>query len=92
MRRLLWQEPPNNAAGDWMGMGSAGQEVPPPGGPAQAPPGGAAQGGAADELEDDDEELLAMQRDSAWVRPALPPCRPGQRTGLVACAALERST
>ena len=56
-------------------MGDAGQEVRPSGGPARAPPGGAeggaAQRGGADEYEDDEEELLAMQRESAWVRPVL---------------------
>lgn len=82
LESLTLQEPPDDAPGDWMGMGGAGREVPSPGGLAQAPPadaaGGAAQGGAADEFEDDDEELLAMQREGAWVRSALPQCRLNQ--------------
>ena len=64
-------------------MGGAGREVPSPGGPARAQPsgaaGGAAQGGAADGFDDEDEELLAMQREGAWVRSALPKYRLGQR-------------
>ena len=84
------QELPDDVPGDWMGMGGAGREVPSPGGPAQAQPGGAAggaaQGGAADEYEDDDEELLAMQRDGAWVRSALPHCALDHRsTNGLAC-------
>ena len=73
------QEPPDDAPGDWMGMGGTGREVPSPGGPAPAPPGdaagGAAQVGTADGFDEDDEELLAMQRKGAWVRSALPQCR-----------------
>ena len=68
----FWQGPPDDEPGDWMGMGSAGRGAPSSGGPARAAPGGAAcgaaRGGAVDENEDDDEELLAMQRESAWVR------------------------